>query len=581
WSIAVTGGTPTRLTAGGDQARYSPQGTWIAYVSEKSGAPELYAWSAADGREVKLTNLGAKVGAYSWSPDGRAIAFSSDRYGSMDIWTVSVPDGQVRRLTGDVRYEVYPSWTPDGRTLVFQRMSESWVDRDWMEMQATGGTVRPIAEDKGFMDYGQGRDVGFGRVSPDGTRLLIRSQRSGYRAYWIVPRTGGAPEAIDTEPLDQAEASWSPDGRSVAYVVQNNGTHSLRTVSVAGGQPRTLVEPGMGVVSSVEWSPDGRHISYLLATPTRPADLHVVEVGTGAVAQLTESVSDSAAQAAMVLPRKVSYPSADGFTIHAYLYEPQGLEEGEKAPGIIYAHGGPTSHWTDSYYPQAQWLAQNGYAVLAPNVRGSAGYGKVFEDANNGCWGHCDLKDIIAGVEYLKTLGFVNPDKMGMTGNSYGGIITMAAVGFAPGLLQAAVPQSGYADWVKFFEYNDVLQHVKLLAYEFGPFPDSIDSYRRSSPIYHLHNATTPTFVLHGVGATSTWRPGLEEVPAGVDFARGLAKNYKTYRYKTYPNETYYVYGKENSKQVLIDMLAFFDEFLKDGVIDLAPRRHAAENGTF
>jgi dipeptidyl aminopeptidase/acylaminoacyl peptidase len=576
WSIPATGGSATKVTQAGAQTRPSPAGDWIAYVSEKSGAPELYAWSQSGNREVRLTSLGARVGAYSWSPDGRTIAFGGDRYGSMDIWTVTVPDGQVKRLTGDMRYEVYPTWTPDSRTIVFQRMSDSWVDRDWMEIPAAGGTPRRVAEDRGFMDYGQGRDVGYGHVSPDGLSLLVRSQRSGYRAYWIVPRAGGAARAIDKEAIDQADASWSPDGKSIAYVVQKNGTHSLRVVSAAGGTPLTLVEPELGVVSSAEWSPDGTRISYLLATPTQPADLHVVKVSDGTVVRLTNSEGNGAVKSALVVPKKVSYPSADGLTINAYLFEPQGLQPGEKAPGIIYAHGGPTGHWADSYQAQAQWLALNGYAVLAPNIRGSSGYGKRFEDANNGCWGRCDLKDVIAGVEYLKKQPNVNPGKMGMTGNSYGGIITMATVGFAPGLLQAAVPQSGYGDWVKFFEYNNVLQHVKLLAYEFGPFPDSTASYRRASPIFELKNATTPTFIIHGTGATTPWRAGQLEVPAGLDFARELDKHYKIFRYKTYPGEGYYVSGRENSKQVLIDMLAFFNEFLKDGVIDLAPARSTA-----
>ena len=572
WKVPASGGPATRVTAGGGQAQYSPQGAWISYVSEKSGAPELYAWSVDEAREVQLTKLGAKVGAYSWAPDGRTIAFGSDRYGSMDIWTVTVPDGDVRRLTGDINYEVYPTWTPDGSSIVYQRMSDSWVDRDWMELPAEGGVPHLIAEDEGFMDYGQGRDVGFGLVSPDGSEVLIRSQRSDYRAFWIVPRSGGGgARQVDTQPLDQADASWSPDGQWIAYIVQDNGTHSLRVVSATGGTPRTVVDPGLGVVSDVEWSPDGHRISYVLRTPTEPGDLYVVDTDGGTPSRLTQSQPGGSPPSAMVVPQKISYPSADGFTIHAYLYEPRGLQGGEKAPGIIYAHGGPTGHWNDSYYPQAQWLAQNGYAVLAPNIRGSSGYGKAFEDANNGCWGRCDLKDVIAGVDYLKTLPDVNADKMGMTGNSYGGIITMATVGFAPGLLQAAVPQSGYADWVEFFEYNDVLQHVKLLEYEFGPFPDSIASYRRASPIHELHKATTPTFVIHGVGATSTWRPGREEVPAGIDFARALAKNYKTYRYKTYPGETYYVSGRENSIEVLEDMLAFFDQFLRDGVVDVAP----------
>ncbi len=578
WTLPATGGAPQRLTPGGAQARYSPTGAWVAYVSEKSGAPELYAWSPATGRELQLTRLGSRVGSFAWSPDGGRIAFSGDRYGSQDIYVVTVPGATVTRLTSDVRYEVYPSWTPDGRSIVYQRMADSWVDRDWMAVSAAGGTPHLIIGDTGFMDYGGGRDVGLGRVSPDGRTLLFKSQRGGYRAYWVVALAGGSPRRIDDDSLDETDASWSPDGAAILFITQDNGTHTLRLAPAAGGKARGLVAPQSGVVSQPEWSPDGKRVLYALATPTTPADLYVINVADGKPTRLTFSDPGGHVEDALVVPEKVTYPSADGFTIHAYLYRPLHLRAGEKAPGIMYLHGGPTGHFADSFNSQAEFFAQHGYAVLAPNIRGSSGYGKKFEDANNGCWGHCDLKDVVAGVAYLKTLPYVDADKMGITGISYGGIMTMAAVAFAPGVFQAAVAQSGYADWVHFFDYNNVLQHVKLLAYEFGPFPDSIASCRRASPIYSVDQVTTPIFILHGVGAKVPYRPGQLEVPAGLDFARALDQHYKIFRYKTYPGETYYVYGKANSKQVMLDMLDFFEQFLR-GAATAPPAEVAAQAG--
>ena len=232
----------------------------------------------------------------------------------------------------------------------------------------------------------------------------------------------------------------------------------------------------------------------------------------------------------------------------------------------MWIHGGPTGQWVDSYQPQVQYFANRGYAVLMPNIRGSAGYGRAFEDANNGCWGHCDLKDVLAGVEFLKRQPYVDAEKMGIHGVSYGGCMSMSAVANAPGVFQAAIPESGYGDWIRFLEFNNEMQHNQLLAYEFGPWPDSAAVYRRNSPIYNVARVTTPTFLIHGEGVTASWRPAELPVPASIDFARALDAHYKVFRYKAYPGETYYITGRDNIRQKLNDMLAFWDQYLKDGV---------------
>ena len=290
--------------------------------------------------------------------------------------------------------------------------------------------------------------------------MLFRSQRSGWLNFWTVPLEGGTPTPVAAEQAEQSEAAWSPDGRRVAYLSSTNGTVHLYVASASGSTPRALVTPGDGVVSKPAWSPDGTRISYTLGSTTTAPDLFVVDVASG-----------------------------------------KRLQPGQRVPAIMWVHGGPTSQFMDTYQAQAQFFVQRGYAVLMPNIRGSSGYGRAFEDANNGCWGHCDLKDVVAGANYLKTLPFVNGAKLGIHGISYGGCMTMSAIANAPGVFQAAIPESGYGDWVKFHEWNDELQHTKLLAYEFGPFPDSTAVYKRNSPIYNVKRVTTPTFLVHGEGA--------------------------------------------------------------------------------
>jgi dipeptidyl aminopeptidase/acylaminoacyl peptidase len=286
--------------------------------------------------------------------------------------------------------------------------------------------------------------------------------------------------------------------------------------------------------------------------------------------QLTESMPAGHFGERLLVPEKIRYPSSNGYTISAYLYRPPDLAPGVRVPGILWIHGGPTGQYRDMFEPfgsggsgDAQFFAMRGYAVLLPNIRGSSGYGKAFEDGNNGCWGHCDLEDVVAGVEYLKSLPYIDGGKMGITGTSYGGIMSMNAVAFAPDVFQAAIPASGYADWVHFYHGENELRHIKLLEYELGPFAKSEDQWRRSSAIHGVANVSTPVFLVHGVGRY----PGSDQSEI---FAQALQNHYKPFRYQTYEGENYYVLGKANRRQMTLDMLEFFDQFLKDGINTLA-----------
>jgi dipeptidyl aminopeptidase/acylaminoacyl peptidase len=434
-------------------------------------------------------------------------------------------------------------------------LDERWVDHRVVVMSADGSHPRTVVEDTDFFDYRAGGTFGYPAVSPDGSRVLFRSHRSGWINYWTVPLSGGEPRAIAAEEGDQSHARWSADGNSIAYVSNRNGTHELRVAPTTGGAPRVLVKPEMGVVGDPEWSPDGTRLSYTLGTPLRPADLFVVDVKSGASRRLTESLPGGNLEKTLLAPEKVSYRSEE-FTINAYLYKPAAAGAGERFPGVLWIHGGPTSQFNDVFEQHVQFFVQRGYVVLLPNIRGSSGYGKAFEDANNRCWGHCDLKDVLAGVDYLKKLPYVNPHQMGITGTSYGGIMSMAAVAFAPGVFQAAIPASGYGDWMHFREEQE-LRHVKLLEYEFGPFEGNQDVYRKNSSIYSADRVTTPTFLVHGEGY-------FPRSDASLEFARALEKNYKVFRHRAYPNENYYVRSRTNRRQMLSDMLEFFDQFLKE-----------------
>lgn len=565
WSVSPDGGGLQQITSGmgsvGHLAtfvpRWSPSGEYVAFITAKSGVDEVWLQPTDGGALFQLTTLGGRIEAMNWSPDGRSLAVASNARGTFDIYVVSVPDGRHTRISNDVRYEVYPSFMPDGQELLYVRLNESWTDHEVVRSGIDGSHAEVMLTDHDFFDYHYGRTFGYPTISPDGATFLFRSHRSGWINVWAANVDGsGEPRRIAPAEADQGDAVWSPDGSRIAYVENHNGTLELRIIEASGGEPRVLGEPEMGVVSEPAWSPDGTRIACLYGTPQDPNDVWVVEVESGDWRQLTHSMLGAGVRERTVTPEKVEYVTFDGRQIAAYLYQPAQCEEGERFPGLLWIHGGPTAQFMDTWQPQVQFFVSQGYVVLLPNVRGSSGYGREFEDLNNGDWGHGDLQDAIAGVGYLKTLEAVDPDSFGITGTSYGGILSMAAVAWAqPGVFRAAVACSGYGDFLHMANEQE-LRHIKLMDYEFGPLPEAENVYRRCSPIFDLAQAATPCFVLHGEGRY----PGST---ASKDFALALEWNYKPLWYQSYPGETYYVAGTANVKRMLRDMLAYFDFYLK------------------
>ena len=581
WSINPGGGSPQLLVndvSVSGQPKWSPHGEYLAYISTKGGdSPEIWLWSRQTQKDVQLTHMGENILSMNWSPDGTRIAFSNGRYGNQDVYVVTAPGGKVLRLTSDSRYELFPSWTPDGRQIVFDRLDEAWVRHDLMVMPSDGSSPPHALAEADYFDYRIGAEFGYAPVAPDGQRILFRSERSGWMNYWTVPISGGVPRPLAAESAEQSEAAWSPDGKWVAYVANRNGTAGLYVVAAAGGAPRALVNPSVGIVANIAWSPDSGQLSYTLEEPTAPAELFTVNLQTARVTQLTSPYSSLPRQE-LAQPRKITYPSADGYTISAYLYEPRNLKPEEKAPGIMWVHGGPHGQWKDSYQPEVQFFVDRGYAVLLPNIRGSTGYGKDFRESIKGCWGHCDLQDVLAGVAYLKRQPYVNAAEMGIHGVSYGGIMTMYAITFAPGVFQAAIPESGYGDWVTFHEWANSLSDMQLITHDLGSFPENQKVLQHSSAIFSVAQVTTPAFIIQGAdNIPNPWRPAERSNPEALDFAHALGAHSKLYRYKAYPNNGYYINSFETTQRKLEDMLAFFDQYLKD---DLQTAPSAASAAT-
>ena len=567
WTIDAVGGTPRALPAEGvSSPAYSPDGRWVGYVSSASGnGQELWLWSVADQRATQLTNVGARTLAWSWSPDSRHIAFSNSLRGNYDIYRVSIADGHVQRLTTDTRYDVQPTWTPDGSTVVYVRMDQWWVDHDVIAIDATTGSgARVIVSDRDWMDYRTGQEFGPGQVSPRGDLVLFRSYRNGWINWWVAPMDGGEPRPLAPEAADQSSqkpfrgyARWSPDGGSVVYTSNLRGNQVLRVASVEDGTVRTLFAPEMGIVANPAWSPDGSRIAFTFETPRHVPELFVVDVASADTTRLTRSVTNASLSEAFFVPERVSYVN-DGLTIHSYLFRPAEPPPPDGYPAIVWVHGGPSSQFEDGWgrLSDLHYFVKYGYAVLAPNIRGSSGFGLEHEHANNGCWARCDLDDVVAGAAFLGTLPDMNGDRLAVTGVSYGAYLSFAASTFSPDVFRAAVPlREGYANRIQLVEEESALANINMYQYELGLLTENREPFRRASPTLYAQDAGTPMLIIAG-----------ENDKQMRAFATEAARYYKPVRYEMYEN----VAGRAARLEWMPGMLAFLDRHVK-GDVDLWP----------
>jgi dipeptidyl aminopeptidase/acylaminoacyl peptidase len=287
-----------------------------------------------------------------------------------------------------------------------------------------------------------------------------------------------------------------------------------------------------------------------------PADFWIYELASGKSRQLTVSAIASLNSAPGVPAQIVSYKSFDGKTISALLWMPYNLKRDGSNPALVLPHGGPTGQTIDYWSPRVAALVSRGYICIAPNVRGSTGYGMEFQKANYKDLGGGDLQDEVYAAKFLEATGYVNSKKIGITGGSYGGYMTLMAVGRTPDVWAAGVEMYGIIDWMSMLDHEDAM----LREYEKSLLGDPIKdraTYDAASPITYLHNAKAPLLVLQG---DNDPRVPKEEAEQVVNL---LKKDGKIVDAHYYPNEGHGFEKRENQIDSIRRTIEWFDKYLK------------------
>jgi dipeptidyl aminopeptidase/acylaminoacyl peptidase len=395
-------------------------------------------------------------------------------------------------------------------------------------------------------------------VSPLAGMVAVTFETNGVRQAGLLDAANGKIKPLKADAWEQTAEDVSPDGRLVIFGGNVDGRETLFAYDAASGTSRPLpLPPGFSATASDShqgFSPDGSKLLVSHQSGAASPELWVVDLKAWQARPLTQlglaSLSD--------LPQSqiVHFRSADSTVISAILWMPFNLKRDGHAPGVVLPHGGPTGQTVDNFNRIALAFASRGYVTLAPNPRGSTGYGRAFEEANRKDLGGGDLEDEVAGAKFLAETGYVDGKRIGITGGSYGGYMTLMAVSKTPNVWAAGAEWFGIIDWAHMY----VTEAPPLQAYQRGLIGDPVTDvavYKASSPMTYMHQTTAPLLVLQGDNDIRVPKSQAEEVVST------LKADGRTVDVHFYPNEGHGFVKRENQIDALERTIAWFDKYLK------------------
>jgi dipeptidyl aminopeptidase/acylaminoacyl peptidase len=541
WLVNSVGGknaSPWQITCGeyhDAQPRWSPDGRTLAFVSDRTGTAQIFLLPLSGGEARQLSSLAQGVSAYSWRPDGALILAHSPWKPSDDqsdnqpdndaniyirldahwdgdgykharhqqLWLLPL-EGDAIRLTSEPVDLLQSCWSPDGKEIVFAANRRPDPDLSvsmalWVLTVATGQLRRLTPED------------GLAQMpswSPDGQKIAYLytpdQTEAGNIAPWIVSPGGGGigyPAVTGAEQLtcqgwiiDElreeylAHPQWYPDSKALLVPVQERGQLHLHRLDLEQNT-RTQITSGNGRYISAQISKNGQNVALVRADWFTPGDIWSMESNGQKLHKLTK-VNDALLRGRQVIrPKRITWQGADGLEIEGFLYLPP-LAENTRAPLIVMPHGGPSLAWGDAYVHEFQVLAGRGYAVLAPNIRGSAGYGEEFARMVLNDWGGKDFHDLMAGVAYVIAHEAIDENRVGIGGISYGGYMTNWAI-TQTNFFKAAVSRNGISSIVSAGLLSDqtIWFHLSM---------DNENTQQQRSPLTFVDTIATPLLLLHG-----------------------------------------------------------------------------------
>ena len=548
--------------------RWSPDGNTLGFLSERNNdKPQIFLLPMSGGEARQLSNAGPGVGRFEWSPDGNSIAYLaedeiededrtdenskddervvSEDFKAKKLWQIELASKQVSQITGKDDWTVADfAWLPNNKQLVVSANNshhpELYTDELYVVDRA-GGRVRGMGKPDGPIQGLQ--------VSPGGQTLAYIGVSDGGPSphdLYLQPIDGGTARNLTASSIDRQVVSFVWQGEDSIILLAEEGFGSVvMEIDTAGDLRREKSHPHQ-MLFAITWNTSLQ--SSIRATALTPPELWVTdEMGERQVSNLHPNFPK------LVSPELFRYSSSDGMEIEAALFLPTISQSGPMSL-ITLVHGGPTGRWSNKINAWAQLLAARGYAVFAPNVRGSTGYGLSFIRSNRRDWGGGDYRDVLAGIDSLVERGVADPDRLGIGGWSYGGYMSAWAITQTDRFKVAVIgaPMTDLA-----VEYGTEIAEINAYDTWFLGTPyENLDDFIRMSPMTHIRSARTPSLIL--VGEEDEIDP-----PAQCwQFYRGLRRYNVEAELVIYPRELHNIKEELHQLDVLERMTGWFDRFL-------------------
>lgn len=578
----------------------APDGSAVAYVADAGGQLNLVVQDRDGGPGRPLTQgTDWSVRQVAWSPDSATLFFTADQDGDENFQVFSVRrDGTDQRQLTDApkaaHYLAPDPVSPDGRWLAYAGNDREPADQDVLLRELATGDVRRLVDTGGFLepghwssdstaltvqDFRNNTDVGVMVARLDGsvTRLLVGRPGQHLSVGWsadgdaVVLRTDldrdfmalarisvpdGEVTWLDEPDWDVEEASLVAGGKVAVVSVNVDGVSRLRALDLSSGgvNDRPVPDVPAGTIEAMSVAADGGLVAVLMATGTGPDNVAVVDLHDSTFDWLSDSRPQTADPSGLVEPELVHFPTHDGLEIPAYLYRPRG-------PGpfgvVLSIHGGPEYQERPAYNYNGfyQYLLSRGIAVLAPNVRGSTGYGTAYQKLIHHDWGGDELKDFDHAHRYLATQDWVDPERIGVYGGSFGGFATLSCVSRLPGRWAAAVVLFGPSNLVTFASSVPPTWR-RLMAEWVGDVETEQDFLLERSPITYADDIDTPLFVIQGANDQRVVQAESDQI------VERLRERGVDVRYDVYPDEGHGFAKRANEAKALSDAAEFLVGYL-------------------
>jgi len=590
WIVSAAGGEPRAIVAApqsADGPEWAPDGAMLTFAArpDENGETQVYGVPAEGGEPHQLTHSALGVMAFDWAPDGQSIAFTArepeseeaiarrkrgddvqvagegDRY--VRLWIEDLASAEVRVLTPADKMVRSFAWMPDASGLALQLTETADIDAGYMWRQifvtsAAGGDLRQLTETKGKLG-----DMAW---SPNGEKLAFIGAVSLNdplaQSVFMVPKSGGAP--VNLTPNLEASAQsvgWLND--DTIYFTAATGTkQTLFSLRVDGSTPTAMAGGGTEILGNVSFDSRMRRFATLVNTAQHPNEVYLGNARNGRLNRVTTH-NQWLDQVELAPQQTITWKGADGWDIEGVLVRPLNEVPGGRYPLAILPHGGPEGisydGWTTRGLYPAQYLAANGYAVLMPNYRGSGGRGVAFSKADHRDLGGKEFLDVIAGIDHLAAEGLVDPDRVGISGTSYGGYFSAWAGTKYTDRFKAAITFAGISNWTSFTGTTDIPYEMSIVHWDTWWFDDPGLAWDRS-PLAHIDGTKTAILVGHGMADTRVHPEQSIEMYTALRI-KGVPTGLLLY-----PREPHGLLEPAHQLDFMRRMLQWFDQHVKGGV---------------